>query len=145
MRLSNCIHEIPPFALCGICESEELNSIIKKINRPWNNIDGPCPYCKTNGPCKHWFGCGWSNSPTKMMEEKMNEIDFVKSVQTLEVRENDLIVIKIEQKISMERSERIKKMVEDNLPAEMKGKIKVFILEEGTDIEILRSEKMEGI
>jgi len=75
----------------------------------------------------------------------MNEIDFVKSVQTLEVRENDLIVIKIEQKISMERSERIKKMVEDNLPAEMKGKIKVFILEEGTDIEILRSEKMEGI
>ena len=75
----------------------------------------------------------------------MNEIEFIKSMQILEIHENDILVIKIEQKIGMERSEKIKKMVEDNLPAGMKGKIKVFILEEGTDIGILRSEKMEEI
>jgi hypothetical protein len=142
MRISNCVHNVPPFALCGICDLEEMNSILKEINRPWNNIDGPCPYCKINGPCEHWSGCGWSR---KTMEEKMNEIEFVKSVQTLEIRENDLIVIKIPYKLRQEVSEKMRKQVEDNLPIGMKGKVKIFILEEGIDIGIIRAEKIGKI
>ena len=71
----------------------------------------------------------------------MNEIEFVKSVQTLEVRENDLMIIKIPYKIKPENSEKIRKLAEDNLPIGMKGKVKIFILEEGVDIGIIRSEE----
>ena len=73
----------------------------------------------------------------------MNEVEFVKSVQTLEVKENDLIVIKIPYKLKLEISVKIRKQVEDNLPIGMKGKIKIFILEEGIDIGIIRSENLE--
>jgi hypothetical protein len=73
----------------------------------------------------------------------MNEIEFIKSVQTLEVRENDLVIIKIPYKLGKETSEKIRKQAEDNLPIGMKGKLKIFILEEGMDIGVIRTGKME--
>ena len=27
--------------------------------RNWSPEDGRCPYCKTNGECKHWRGDSW--------------------------------------------------------------------------------------
>lgn len=64
-----CPHGVPPYALCGVCHPKEMQDIMEGIKREWRDTDGPCPYCKINGPCKHWFGCGWSNPSVNSMEE----------------------------------------------------------------------------
>jgi len=68
----------------------------------------------------------------------MNEFDFIENLKVLEIKEDDALVVKIGQRISLEKSERLKRTILDNLPERVKGKVKVFILEEGMDIEILR-------
>lgn len=70
----------------------------------------------------------------------MEEIDFIKSMQALEIKENDILVVKIDRKLSADMHARLKEVIEENLPDNMKGKIKIFVLEEGLDIGVIRAE-----
>ncbi len=70
----------------------------------------------------------------------MNEIEYIKSMQTLEIHDNDILVVKIDQRLSVSANTNLKKVIENNLPDNLKGKIKVLILEPGMDIGILRQE-----
>jgi len=64
----------------------------------------------------------------------MKEIEFIKSVQVLKIRENDILVIKVDRRLSEELVRRIRNTVLDNLPESLKNKIKIFILEPGVDL-----------
>ena len=58
-----CIHGVPEYALCGICQKGEMEAILKDINHEWTTNDGACPYCKKESSCEHWRGHGWIKNP----------------------------------------------------------------------------------
>ncbi len=68
----------------------------------------------------------------------MNKIEFVKNMQTLEIRENDILIVKLDREVSTNINSLITKNVKDNLPDNIKKTTKVFVFEPGTDIGILR-------
>ena len=70
----------------------------------------------------------------------MNEIKYIKSMQTLEIHDNDILVVKIDRILSSEAHNRLHDHILANLPDNIKGKVKVFIFEPGMDIGILRKE-----
>lgn len=70
----------------------------------------------------------------------MNEIEFIQSMNVLELKENDVLFIKVGTKLSSEHLERIQEKVEQQLPENLKGKIAVFILGEGMDAGVIRKE-----
>lgn len=70
----------------------------------------------------------------------MNEIEFIQSMQTLEIHDNDILIVKIDQKLSVEISKTLHDHIKANLPDNIKGKVKVFIFEPGMDIGILRQK-----
>jgi hypothetical protein len=72
--------------------------------------------------------------------EVMEEIEFVKSMQVLKIQENDILVLKIDRKLPAEMHGRLKDVIRENLPENLKGKIKIFVLEEGLDIGVIRAE-----
>jgi len=71
--------------------------------------------------------------------EAMQEIEFIKSVQALEVKEGDVLVVKVDALLSRDQTQRIVKEVENNLPIGIKCKVTVFVLERGADIGVLRA------
>jgi len=73
----------------------------------------------------------------------MNEIKFIESIKILEVKENDTIIIKSKIKLSMNHVELIKKCVIENLSPNLRGKIKVLVLDQGLDIEVIRKGETE--
>lgn len=70
----------------------------------------------------------------------MNKIEFIKSMQTLEIHDNDILVVKIDKILSPETNKTLQNHIEKNLPDNIKGKMRVFIFEPGMDIGILRKE-----
>ena len=72
----------------------------------------------------------------------MNEIEYIKSMQTLEIHDNDILIIKIDRILGIETSKRLHDHIEENLPDNIKGKMKIFIFEPGMDIGILRKEEV---
>lgn len=74
----------------------------------------------------------------------MDEIEFVKNMQTLEIRENDILIVKLDREISANVNKVITNNVRNNLPDNIKGTVKVFVLEPGVDIGILRKNDKEN-
>ena len=74
----------------------------------------------------------------------MNEIEFIKNMQTLEIRENDILIVKLDREVSADMNKIITKNVKDNLPDNIKKFVKVFVLEPGIDIGILRKSDKEN-
>ncbi|HUU40864.1 MAG TPA: hypothetical protein VMW42_07985 [Desulfatiglandales bacterium] len=70
----------------------------------------------------------------------MNEIEFIKSMDVLGIRENDILAIKVDHELSYETIQNITKSVSDRLPNGLKGKVSVFVLEPGIDFGVIRKE-----
>ena len=70
----------------------------------------------------------------------MNEIEYLKSMQILEIHDNDILIVKIDRILSPETNKMLQNHIEKNLPDNIKEKVKVFIFEPGMDIGILRKE-----
>jgi hypothetical protein len=70
----------------------------------------------------------------------MKKTEFIQSMQILKADENDTIVLKIDRKISNREKFEMFRMVQNSLPESIKGKINILILDEGTDIGVLRKE-----
>ena len=69
----------------------------------------------------------------------MKEIEFIKSMEVLEVKEGDVLVVKIEHRISMELNKKLENLVVEKLPDAIKNKVSVFVLDPGVDLGILRA------
>ena len=69
----------------------------------------------------------------------MKEIEFIKSMEVLEVKEGDVLVVKIEHRISMELNKKLENLVVEKLPDAIKNKVSVFVLDSGIDLGILRA------
>ncbi len=70
----------------------------------------------------------------------MNEIEYIKSMQTLEIHDNDILIVKIDRILAVGTIKTLHDHILENLPDNIKGKVKVFIFEPGMDIGILRKE-----
>ena len=73
--------------------------------------------------------------------KNMEEIEFVKSMQTLEIRENDLLILKVSERLRHDAIKTIIEHVKAGLPDPIKGKVKVFVLEPGMDIGVVRGKE----
>jgi len=71
----------------------------------------------------------------------MKKIDYIKSLQTLTIKENDILVVKTPNVLTKDVYVYLTAQIENNLPDSLKGKIKIFLLEEGMDIGVIRKDK----
>ena len=70
----------------------------------------------------------------------METFDVVKAMSVLTLREGDVLVVKTGSRLNDSFRRGIIGLVEENLPQNIRGKVKVFVLEEGMDIGVLRAE-----
>jgi hypothetical protein len=72
----------------------------------------------------------------------MGNIEFIKNMQILELKEDDLLILKIKNSLSTEKLEKITKEIKNKIPEKLKNKIGILILEENIDIGIIRQEEV---
>ena len=72
------------------------------------------------------------------MGREEEKIEFVKSMQVLELKENDILVFKTDERFSAEAHKHFKEAIEECLPDNIKGKVKMWILESGMDLGVIR-------
>lgn len=70
----------------------------------------------------------------------MNEFDFIESLKVLNYKEGDTIVLKSKNHIPPTALPVLKASFEKAIPEIATGKVKVMVLGEGIDIEVLRKE-----
>ena len=71
----------------------------------------------------------------------MDEIEFVKNLNVIELKKNDILVVSADMLLSPETAYRIKEMVENNLPKDLKGDVAVFVLEGGMQMGVIRDAR----
>lgn len=69
----------------------------------------------------------------------MEEIKFIKSMETLNIKDGDILVVRIDQKLRADLHHALRDYCKQNLPDKMKD-TKVFILEPGTDLGVVRKD-----
>ena len=69
----------------------------------------------------------------------MNEIEFIKSMEVLEVKKGDVLVVKMDSYVPLETSVKIEKIVKEKLPTKIKEMVTVFVLTPDVDMGILRA------
>lgn len=69
----------------------------------------------------------------------MEEIKFIKSMETLNIKDGDILVVKVDGKISPQVHHNLIEAIKQTLPEIMKD-MKVFVLEEGIDLGVVRKE-----
>jgi hypothetical protein len=67
----------------------------------------------------------------------MTEIEYVKSMETLEIRDGDILVLKVDRVLTPQTLHNIRLYTTENLPEGMKD-VKIFILEPGADLGAIR-------
>jgi len=72
------------------------------------------------------------------MGHEEEKIEFIKSMQVLELKKNDILVFKTDERLSVETHKHFKEAIEEYLPDNIKGKVKVLILDSGMDIGVIR-------
>ena len=70
---------------------------------------------------------------------KMEELEFVKSMQTLNIQDGDILVIKVDRMIDAVTHANIAEAIKRKLPQKMKD-MPVFIADPSWDIGVLRKE-----
>lgn len=75
----------------------------------------------------------------------MEEIKFIKNMETLEMKENDVLIVRVNYPIAAEVAESIKKSVLDAIPKDFKDKVGVLVFDSGADIGVLRAEYDKSI
>lgn len=74
-------------------------------------------------------------------QQKTEEINFIKSMQVLTLKEGDILVLKTLALLSDSNIKRINSIIDEYLPPNLVGKVKLMVLEEGMDIGVLREGK----
>ena len=74
-------------------------------------------------------------------QQKTEEINFIKSMQVLTLKEGDILVLKTLALLSDSSIKRINSIIDEYLPPNLVGKVKLMVLEEGMDIGVLREGK----
>ncbi len=84
-----------------------------------------------------------SNHPSNRYSEMNDEQTLIEAVKVIRVQLGDIIVLRYPGVLSQEAMERLRRTFVDNIlePLSFKNKVKVAILEEGMDIEIMRKEE----
>jgi len=70
----------------------------------------------------------------------MKEIEIIKNMETLEIKENDILVIRVNYPIAAEVAGAIKESVLQALPKAIKDKVGVLVFDSAADIGIVRTE-----
>uniref|UniRef100_A0A6H1ZCS9 Uncharacterized protein n=1 Tax=viral metagenome TaxID=1070528 RepID=A0A6H1ZCS9_9ZZZZ len=70
----------------------------------------------------------------------MKGIEFIKNMETLEIKENDILVIRVNYPIAAEVAIAIKESVLQALPKDIKDKVGVLVFDSAADIGIVRTE-----
>ena len=70
----------------------------------------------------------------------MNEIEFIKNMETLEIKENDILVIRVNYPIAAEVANAIKEAALRALPKAIKDKVGILVFDSAADIGIVRVE-----
>jgi hypothetical protein len=71
----------------------------------------------------------------------MGTIEFIKSMQTLEIKENDILVVKVDTFLSAEKGKDLEWIINKKLPANLRDKVSIFIIYPGMDMGIMRKEE----
>lgn len=71
----------------------------------------------------------------------MKEIEFIKNMEVLEIKENDVLVIRVNYPIAAEVAGAIKESVLKALPKAIKDKVGILVFDSAADIGLLRAEK----
>ncbi len=74
------------------------------------------------------------------LKKKKPKVDYIKSIQKLDIREGDIIVLKTNDRLTQKIHDRIKSQWEDMKGSLNLDNINMIILEEGMDIGVLRKE-----
>lgn len=70
----------------------------------------------------------------------MDSIEFVESMQVLEIKENDILVVKMGTILDNEKGKALETIINNKLPFNLRNKISIFIIYPGMDIGIMRKE-----
>ena len=76
----------------------------------------------------------------KIVKPWQNDINFLQSMQKLELKEGDIVVLRHPYKLSSDTITRLKTEIKEHIRAGGFN-VKVMVLEEGMDIGLLRKEK----
>ena len=71
----------------------------------------------------------------------MKNIEFIKNMETLEVKNNDILIVRVNYPIAAEVANDIKESVLKSLPKAIKDNIGVLVFDSAADIGVLRAKK----
>jgi len=91
--------------------------------------------------CKYFESRGTERIPGHSGKGgNMKGIEFIKNMETLEIKENDILVIRVNYPIAAEVAIAIKESVLQALPKDIKDKVGVLVFDSAADIGIVRTE-----